>query len=369
VNSVENLLRETFRSREKVVGEQTDLMTGVLARHRQYRRRAGVAAVVAGLAAVVVLVSGALVLRTAHPSRPAEPTVPRGWRTESSGGAEIIVPAAWTINEWGCGRETDRPTVVRGLSGPTLACAVRDSPIKSVAILDSFAPPGREDAYRATRHTVTINGVRAERSEIRLQDGRFAGQVMVPSRGRLPWLSLGVVVSTPDAAVGRRILDSFRLVDVDRNGCATDESRMFPGKAPARVVSLLPAKVTSITVCYYGEGESKDSLALSPSQRAKELLQAATVITGASAQALADGINAAPLEHEHSCPPEAAMQGPFAVLLARDRAGPPQALFVRSNNCGGGLINGSRQGLLIDKVAHQILDPVFGSRGWHRAGT
>jgi hypothetical protein len=76
--------------------------------------------------------------------------VPRGWRTESSGGAEIIVPANWTINEWGCGRETDRPTVVRGMSGPTLACGVRDSPIKSVAILDSFAPPGREDAYRAT---------------------------------------------------------------------------------------------------------------------------------------------------------------------------------------------------------------------------
>lgn len=125
------------------------------------------------------------------------------------------------------------------------------------ADLGSLGPPGLRDPYQAARHTVTINGVRAERSEIRLQDGRFAGEVMVPSRGPWPRLDLGVAVRTPDAAVGRRILDSFRLVDIDRNGCATNESRMFPGIAPTRAASLLPAKVTSITVCYYGEEDSR----------------------------------------------------------------------------------------------------------------
>lgn len=133
------------------------------------------------------------------------------WRWESSLGAEIRVPAGWTVNNFGC-LMTGEPSVVRGQHAQ-FACWTTEPVDKEIAVIGE-RPVGQPGGDGLAGREVTVDGVRAVRAEGRLPDGRYAGTVTVSAR------EVAVTVRTRDEATTRRILDSLRLVATDHAGCA-----------------------------------------------------------------------------------------------------------------------------------------------------
>lgn len=340
----EALVRDTFRSREHLVHAGHESLVEAVRRRTAHRR--GRAVVAAGLTALAVLLglSGTAVVMAVRddsvqsgPIEPAESVPADGWRWESSRGAQILVPADWARNDYGCNM-TAQPSVVRGNSAGRM-CLTREPPAKEVAIIAGWpsespveAPPEPDLPERG----VTIDGTAAQRAEGMLPDGRYTGWVTVPSR------QVRVVVRTLAAATMQRILDSLQLVNVDHVGCPTRRpSGVAPGP-PSE--SFVPADPTAVSICnYYARGE---------------LLQSSTRLVGAEARALATTLNQAPpgpnppasecLQFE---PPV-----PEAFLIMGS-----QVLSVTYSGCTGrGVDNGVRQVHVTQTLIHQVMRPLGG---------
>jgi hypothetical protein len=160
---------------------------------------------------------------------------------------------------------TDRPSVVRGKGISTL-CFTPEPATKELAIITTTTSPG------TATNPVTIDGVTARRGERRLDDGRYAGWIEVPSR------DVAVEVRTRSAETTSRILGSVHLVDTDSRGCTTDPGKLPPTKGAPRQGFVPPGPAT-ISVCYYA-GQRR--------------LQASAELTGDDARKLATALNTAP---------------------------------------------------------------------------
>jgi hypothetical protein len=258
-----------------------------------------------------------------------------GWRLESSLGVELQVPANWAVNDSGCGM-TDRPSIVRAKGISTL-CYTPEPTTKELAVIAEAVTAGGQ-----TQPT-TVDGVDARRGERRLDDGRYAGWLEVPSR------KVGVEVRTRDKATTSLILDSVRLVDIDSRGCTTDPGKLQPAKA-ASGQSFVPQDPDVISVCYYG-GETR--------------LQASAELTGDAARTLATALNGSPKggnpdRPADSCAPATDPAGADAVLLVEGAT-----VRVRFDACTKrGADNGAETVQVNQGINKMFMEPIHAGYGF-----
>jgi hypothetical protein len=234
----EVLLRETFLDRERTVSAVDPSLMDSVRRSARRRRLATLSGTAVAIVAVVALaggVVGAVVRGGPAESPPAAAPVPSGWITFTGFGMEIAAPPDWTLQSFACGELSKAPGVMLRNSIEA-TCMVHEPPGKPVAFLRDGA--SREYGFPVV--PVTLSGVPADRSEGVLPDGRYGGEIVVASR------HVSLIVRTPDPAVTNAILDSARLIDVDRNGCPTSRpAGQRPGSA------MVPERPVSANACYY----------------------------------------------------------------------------------------------------------------------
>jgi hypothetical protein len=336
---VEDLLRETFREREAHARP--------LSRVRPKPRRP--AYVAAGVATLAVL-AGAIVAANALRS-PPPPTVDipaaaasdspsDGWRWESSLGAEIQVPENWTVNEYGCGSMTANPTVVRGVGAQT-ACAPAVPAGKEVALLTTAATP--DEQLKLTSAPTAVDGVPAVRAVGRLNDGRYAGSIVVASK------DVGVVVFTKSEGVTARILDSFRLVDVDHLGCSAATTISPADLKPASGPPAVPPASPDLVICLYGDGPR---------------LQSSTKVTGAAAGEILAAVRAAEEGQNPDPPASQCISGPAESpdLVLLPEGGVPLTV-VFSPCIGRGVTDGQHWSHLSSALLAKLMGPLHAGYG------
>jgi hypothetical protein len=300
---VEELLRETFQSREAQAPPLS------LVRPKP-RRTPWIAAGVGTLAVLAGAIVGANAMRSPAPvtlnAPSASPTTRNpapGWRWESSLGVEIQVPDSWTVNEFGCNM-TDRPTVVRG-DYTQFACAKPEPATKEVALIGTGTITESPNA-----RVVVIDGVAALRHEWRYTDGRFAGTVTIAAR------DVGLSVRTTSADLTNRILDSVRLVDVDHLGCVTTLTTSAPSAlTPMPGRPVLPPAPSRLAICFYA-GEKR--------------LQSSIEVAGTDAETIFAGIRSAKEGPNPDPPKTQCSSGPAAepdVVILPDGGVPLTVVF------------------------------------------
>ncbi|WP_405100352.1 hypothetical protein [Micromonospora sp. NBC_01412] len=358
---VETLVRDAFRSREHETEDAQPGLVGAVRARVARRRRARVVAAGAGVLAVLTAAGGTASVLTDRPPAVDVSAQDRAatadWRWESSLGAEIRVPAGWTVNNFGC-LMTGEPSVVRGQHAQ-FACWTTEPVDKEIAVIGE-RPVGQPGGDGLAGREVTVDGVRAVRAEGRLPDGRYAGTVTVSAR------EVAVTVRTRDEATTRRILDSLRLVATDHAGCAARRPAVDAAPAvtggpsgpvaqPAKTAvkaPFLPPDPASIGICSYGSSF--------PSRL--DRLQASARLTGSDAAALAAGLNAArpggnPDVTGSSCPrPEPVDYD--ALLLVRHGGAETRVRVTWSGCAGRGLDNGASRAELTMSLLASIMGPV-----------
>jgi hypothetical protein len=345
---VEEVIRAAFRSREHLIdGAGEHLLPAVRVRARRRRRALPVA--VAGMATVAVLGGLMVVLsiqrggpdgdRAQAPVAGPEGEPPAGWRLESSLGVEILVPQAWVVNDVGCGM-TGEPTVVRGQSTVT-ACFYREPPTKEMAVIRRLGAPLTGLAEKP----VSLGEVPARRAAGRLEDGRYAGWVVVPSK------DVAVEVRTHNEATTRAILDSVRLVETDHVGCDVHRPA-YARRAGGSGGPFVPPDPTSIGICYYSGHELES-----------DLLKASARLTGTDARRLAAALNTARPGGNPDRPADQCVDGEppvaNAVLLIGVGAQRVASVWVTFSFCSGrGADNGVRRVQVTQSMIALLTDPL-----------
>jgi hypothetical protein len=222
-------------------------------------------------------------------------------------------------------------------------CYTREPATKELAIIEDTPKPGTP---------TTIDGVPAQRGELRLEAGRYAGWISVPSRH----VTLDVRTRSPQTTDW--ILHSFRLVDVDHLGCST---RPPTAAGPPPRAGFVPPDPATISVCYYA---------------GTDRLQASAEITGDEADRLAGMINAAPPGRNpdrpaRSCDARADRPNPDATLrmntlridaTTRTAASPgtdETTVRIRFSSCTRrGLDNGATTAQVTNDLVRTMMAPV-----------
>ena len=351
-DDAERLLRDTFSAHEADVGpleprDRAELLAGARRKAGARRRTTMVAATVATLA--VIGVSAALATRpdgggpyvagtpsagptdavnplgSDQPPAPATPpdafALPAGWVWQSSLGLQVAVPAAWSLNDFGCNM-TEAPTFVDTPNGDM--CLTPESPDKQVAVIGTVPSPF--EGQKLSDRPVRVSGVPAIRSEDRLADGRYAGQLGFPGH------ALYLDVRTHDRAVRDTILASARLVDVDHVGCQTHLPAVSGAAAPP--TGLIGKDPAEVAVCIYNPESS--------------VLRASGELAPAAVATLTAQLRAAPAGRNPDSPASQCLpdpdRGPEAVLLLRDAEGGVTPLWLTYSTCvDRGIDNGVRQ--------------------------
>lgn len=266
------------------------------------------------------------------------------WRTDGTAGAEISVPAAWKINDFGCGM-SQGPTIVRAPGIQTL-CLTPETARKEVAVLGDGEAKLNGSGLAGTPKRVTVSGKTGLRLERRLRDGRYAGYVKVPSA------RLVLTVRTHERSKTTRILNSLRFVKTDVSGCATDRSRAPQRPGGVKGSRLVPSDPASISVCYYEQSR---------------LVQASYRVTGKKAKAMAAALNKARPGFNKDAPEcgTFAPTYPDVVLRFKDRSGHRSRVVVTFSGCRNrGIDNGHRKGALTGKMLSQVMSPLHVGFGW-----
>jgi hypothetical protein len=310
-------------------------------RRGKIKERIGYASVAFAMIATIVAIVTSLPHRPAplpptSRQRPAPvPTVPAGYRIESSLGLQIAVPDAWQTNDFGCGQDA-RPTVVRG-QGIAPGCLTPTPDAKEFALIETSAFAPNPDALlaivganlnRIKQHHVTIGGVAAVGGNGPLGDGRFAGWILVPARHII------VIARTDSQATLASILASARLVSIDHFGCRT-AAPPAQRPAPAGGTTFVGPSPTAVTVCYYAGADGGGRL------------QASTQRTGSAAVSVATAFNAANdgsnPDHPERCTHSTGPQPIDAVLLFGRSDGTVQEVTATFQMCVGVHLDNGRQ--------------------------
>ncbi|SBT47109.1 hypothetical protein [Micromonospora auratinigra] len=363
---VEDLVRDAFQGHgSEMDASQRGLVDAVWTRVRRRRRQARTVALGATATAVLTAAGLVPVLTRDHPPGPAQVAERRAaedraatadWRWESALGAEIRVPDSWGVNDYGC-LMTDKPSVVRAGGGSRFACLTPEAATKEVAFLSTRAEHHQLPVALPGR-PVTVDGEPAVRTEGRLPDGRWAGSVAVDSR------QVALTVRTLDRDTTRRILDSFRLVEIDHAGCATRRPTLGPvsetERAPAARGSFVSAAPTSIGICRYPQWEH--------TVPGEDRLLGGVRLTGVEATGLAAALNAARpggnVTHRGvSCVrPDPGQYD--ALLLVTGPDGKVTRVRLRSSGCAEiGLDDGARRVQLTITLLNQIMRPLHDGYG------
>jgi hypothetical protein len=292
-----------------------------------------------------------------YPGTPSGRAATPGWRLVSSLGLEIEVPADWATNDTRCGSAI-HPTVVRA-QGAISLCGMANPPDVPVAELIALPYLDTQDPLAGyVRHGVTVDGVPAERADGHWADGRAEAVLTLPS------LSARLTVRGADAKVTEHILASVQVVTVDSLGCATPRPGTPRPPAPTGLTTLVPAAVTEVDVCYYGEPDYDIPDKKTP---AEDALQGSVALTGAAAQELASALNAAMPGHNpdsRSCLDTKEPIQPDAVLLFRSPGRPVVPVYLTSSGCWNrGFDNGSRVVKVTAPLAQLVLGPMHTGYG------
>jgi hypothetical protein len=263
-----------------------------------------------------------------------------GWRWESALGAEIQVPDSWTVNEFGCGRMTANPTVVRG-QGAQTACAPAVPAGKEVAFLSTAAAP--DEQLKLTSAPTTVDGVPAVRAAGRLNDGRYAGSVIVADK------DVAVSVYTKSEDLTARILDSLRLVDVDHLGCSAATTISPADLEPLQGRPAVPPASPNLVICLYGDGPR---------------LQSSTKVTGTAADEILAAVRSAKEGQNPDPPASQCISGPATspdLVLLPDGGVPLAVVF--SPCTGRGVTDGQHWSQLSSALLAQLMGPVHAGYG------
>jgi hypothetical protein len=286
-------------------------------------------------------------------TEPSDGTAPAGWRLESSLGVEVVVPATWSVNDYGCPM-SGRPTIEHWKSDER-DCGRGEPRTMDVAVIyeDGFGYDERDRTLRS--RTILIGGASATRAEGRIADGRYEAWVVVPS-----YWPVVVVARNRDADTARRIVDSVRLVDPDHNGCRLLRPARPVGPTPVPVPrgrAFVPADPTDISVCLYGPGESG-------------VIRGSGRLTAAAASGLAALLNATPAGRNADSPESVCRHEPQVwpdlVLLIR-AGGPTTTVWISYTQCNGrGMDNGTHVAQVTLRVldaVHDLLRKGYGTSG------
>jgi hypothetical protein len=342
----ENDLRDLYARHEPLVAPATDrLLPGVQARHRRHKIKSLIwygmtGIVVAVLVTGVTLVVLQVALRSNPATHPIGPPAPAGMRMESSLGMQIYAPAAWQVNDTGCGQD-DQPSVNRG-HGPVAACMTATPPRKEWATISDTGDltSGLDGGARLHAIDATIDRVPVRRASGPIDGGMYGGWLDAPSR-HVHLTVRARTQSTVDA-----ILDSVRLRNVDPYGCGVRPVDL-PGAG--RGGHFIDPHPESITVCYYGGG------AASP-------LQASTIRTGTAAAQFAAALNSAlpgdnPDRPENRCMRSAYPDHIDATIQVRSADGATGRVVATWQVCAGTrLDNGSLHRKFTNDILAAIMD-------------
>lgn len=192
------------------------------------------------------IVSGTLLL-----TRPAPP----GMRLVAFHDVEIAVPQEWATNAVRCGRTPERDTVIFG-DGVAATCMTLRRPAVSSAELDPLFTPSPPPSK-----PVVVDGVAAQRGERRLPTGNTEITLVLPAS------AVVLTVTSPDAALAKRIVDSAHIVAVDAAGCPTRSAQLDPpagiSTQPGATQVLVPGTPANAVLCRYGDGWLGRSAAVS----------------------------------------------------------------------------------------------------------
>jgi hypothetical protein len=359
MTDTEDLLTETFTSREHRADSAVDRLLPAVRRGTARRRQRRLAFQLAGAAGMtLVVVVGVVVtvnLNRADRQPPPPPTayvLPSGWRWESSLGIEAAVPGQWDVNNTGC-LQTNAPTVVRGQES-SFSCLTPEPPDKEIAIFATrVAPPesaGEGPAPTVSGRTdrdILISGVPATRAEARLSDGRYTGWLDIPSR------QVVLTVRTHDPATMAGILDSVRLVvGADHAGCPPQrEAETAPASPRSTFVMDNP---DTVSVCFYGDINLGGFMAVH-----RDDISASGQLNGDAARQLAAALNQSPAggnPDTTGCPPE--LSAADAVLYRRGPAGEDRVWVSWTGCTGRGISNGARQAQVSETIVRAVMRPV-----------
>jgi hypothetical protein len=206
--NLEDLLRATFRAKEPLAPRNADrLADAVLAAHGRRRRAVrslAAAAVLAVLATPFVVAVIGMSQQSngsgnsgagSYPGAVADP--PPGWQWEIHLGMRVGIPQSWVVLFAGCGVNLYDRTAPRNAAPMVDSCAA----LTGVEVAAIAAAARRPASFGPVR-SVLVDGVRVERAEGRLPDGRYAGWAWLADR------RVAVDVRTRSAALTARILDS-----------------------------------------------------------------------------------------------------------------------------------------------------------------
>jgi hypothetical protein len=270
-----------------------------------------------------------------------------GWRWESSLGVEVAVPADWTINDTDC-NQTDAPSVVRA-QGAVQDCLTAEPAGKQIV---EIMPDDSRDVERPQSFTfrdITIDDEAAERGEGEMPDGRAAGWLHIPG--------VGVVVDArvKDRDTLRKVLDSVRIVDVDRNACARSLAQM-PAVAP-KATTLVPRDADALSVCWFVGG----------------VLGSSALIEGTAAEKIVTALNdAKPGRNvdvpETNCLRDGKVPPPDTVLIAHAK-GDRAVIELSFSGCTHrGSSNGRDEAQLTEKLVLDIMAPLHSGYGYSPYG-
>jgi len=221
-----------------------------------------------------------------------------------------------------------------------IACLVPETQVTATLTRASLATlPQRDLPIR----TVTVDGVAGERADGRISGREYAGSIKIPTR------DVGVVVRTTDLGLTTRILDSFRLVDVDHIGCAAfaDWRKALPDAQAAALA--LPVHTARLSICDYRDAR----------------LAASAELTGPAADTLVGILGAAapgPNQDatERGCV-TAASPPTQPDLILRPEGGVPLAVFFSACQ-GRGITDGDHTVRITDALLSTLMTPLH--TGW-----
>lgn len=280
---------------------------------------------IAVAAAVIAVVGGPVALSrqwAPEPNRRPIPTAsdpttepaPAGWRWESYGGVQLLLPATWAwqdVDPWCVRADPSLPRVVRPGGASAVGCA-------------EFAPVGQRGP------------------EVRLgpRDPKLAAGTRDVDHGwkQTSVIRYGVMITAfdNDPARVRRILGSVRQVrTIDAHGCPiTTPAVLDPAWRPhgAPLAAIDPAAVTSVIVCSFSlPYTSGPATGLPP-------LLASSRHTGAAATALVRALVAAPAGAGPDTPGQCSADTTLGSDLALVTVNTPERqsqVVVRYSGCTG----------------------------------
>lgn len=237
----------------------------------------------------------------AQPTGPAEPTelpwarvdgVPEGLQAVSFRGTEILVPAAWKLNDTDCGTPMADTVIVGSPIVPLcLVGGPGDLTVVRIVALDPDWPEFQLDLYHVSDATqpalldgqpVLRGTVTPQPASTAPQDQAMGGTPREPFFTEvlvLPEQEVVISVESPDPEEALSLIATTRIVPVDSHGCVDRyEPLEVSATHPEAAEILVPGNPTAATLCRYYDGGLGQSADL-PTEQIEDLVSVLNGLT------------------------------------------------------------------------------------------